>query len=199
MLSRNIIDRLTQYEVKYKFIAPYLGTNVLDIGCGNGSLFPFLSESASYTGIDVNKDSIEALKLKYPHYSFYRLDLDKDVLPPLDNVPFSSIVLSAVIEHLENPASIIEQCQVLMNNDTKLIVTTPTGLGDLFSRIIERVLFRSNSSKDVHPHLRHYNRSELILMGETNHLKCINFRYLGWHHQNQLAVYTKATDEVCVD
>jgi 2-polyprenyl-3-methyl-5-hydroxy-6-metoxy-1,4-benzoquinol methylase len=184
-----MIDRLTQYHKKYQVMAPYLGVSVLDIGCGNGPLIPFLPEGASYVGVDVSLESINSLKAQHPEYAFHCLDLEKQSLPV--NGSFSTIVFSAVIEHLENPAFFLHQCQLLMNDDTRLIITTPTSLGDLVSRTLERVLFRDAWMKDAHPHVRHYSRKELLSLAETHGMVCTHYCSLGWHRQNQLAIYGK--------
>jgi len=190
-MNRAIIDRFTQYAAKYKYIEPHLGLSILDIGCGNGSLIPFLPEKAAYTGIDTNEETINAMKLKYPQFSFFRLNLDEEPLSNFDKNRFSSIVMSAVIEHLGNPDSVVRQCKTLMSADTKLIITTPTNLGDWTSRTIEKTFFRTGYLQDTHPHLRHYNKRQLTSLGTGINLKCIYFRYLGWHRQNQLAIYIK--------
>lgn len=174
-------------------MAPYLGMNVLDIGCGSGVLIPFLSKEASYKGVDVDPESVNSLKLRYPEHTFHCLDLDKDSLTnAIVGVSLSSIVLSAVIEHLENPDTVLKQCQSLMNDATRLVVTTPTPIGDLVSRAIERMIFRNRHRKNIHPHLRNYSKKALVSLGEGHGLACILYRRLGWHRQNQLAIYHRA-------
>lgn len=190
-VSRRMIDRLTQYEEKFRAIAPYLGMSVLDIGCGNGMLIQFLPNGASYVGIDISPDSVSYLRSRYPEYAFHCLDLDKDSLVgSVGNRLFSTIVSSAVIEHLNNPDFFLHQCQLLMDSDTQLIITTPTGLGDLVSRAFEKLLMKPGS-KDSHPHVRHYSRKELASLGNALGLACTHYQRLGWHRQNQLAIYSK--------
>jgi 2-polyprenyl-3-methyl-5-hydroxy-6-metoxy-1,4-benzoquinol methylase len=190
-VSRRMIDRLTQYEEKFKVIAPYLGMSVLDIGCGNGPLIQFLPKGASYVGIDVNPESINSLRLRHPEYAFHCLDLEEDsLIHSVGNGSFSTIVSSAVIEHLNNPDFFLHQCQLLMNDDTRLIITTPTGLGDLVSRTFEKLLTEPGT-KDIHSHVRHYSRKELASLGEALGLACTHYQRLGWHRHNQLAIYSK--------
>jgi 2-polyprenyl-3-methyl-5-hydroxy-6-metoxy-1,4-benzoquinol methylase len=189
--TRELFSSLTQHQQKYHIIAPYLGMSVLDIGCGNGTLIPFLPKGASYVGVDINADSISRLRSQYPEYIFYCLNLDRDTLPDsVTSFSLSSIVLSAVIEHLENPDFILDQFQSLMYDTTLLIITTPTAMGDLVSRTFEKIVLRTKGS-GVYPHLRHYSRKALVSLSEAHGLICTYYRLLGWHRQNQLAIYRK--------
>lgn len=193
--ARRIFNYLTNHPGKYSIVAPYLGMSVLDLGCGfaGSGLIPFLQEGATYVGVDVNQDTINHLRSHYPEHVFYCLDLDRDPLPgPVTGISFSSIVLSAVIEHLENPDFILDQCQSLMNDTTRLIITTPTAAGDLVSRAFEGILVKPKGVS-VHSHIRHYSREELVSLGEAHSLACTYYRRLGWHGQNQLAIYTRTS------
>ena len=48
-------------------------STLLDIGCGQGDLYPFLCqlfENIEYTGIDINSQSVEIAKERYPNCKF---------------------------------------------------------------------------------------------------------------------------------
>jgi len=193
--ARWIFNYLTNYEGKYSIIAPYLGMSVLDLGCGfaGKGLIPFLQEGATYVGVDVNQDALNRLRSRYPEYVFYCLDLDRDPLPDsLAGVSSSSIVLLAVIEHLKNPDFILDQCRSLMNDSTRLVITTPTGTGDLISRAFERMWGNPNAL-NARPHLRSFSKNTLDFLCKAHGLVCRHYQRLGWHRQNQLAIYTKTS------
>jgi tRNA (uracil-5-)-methyltransferase TRM9 len=55
---------------------------VLDIGCGNGRFYDFISrkvENIKYTGVDINNDFINEAKGKYNKASFIKQDIFKNL------------------------------------------------------------------------------------------------------------------------
>lgn len=76
------------------------GMKVLDVGCGPGSLFPYLAGSR-YTGIDLNPRSIEhACKLYGDRGRFLVGDVAKGL--PDDCADFDLIIVSALLHHLDD-------------------------------------------------------------------------------------------------
>lgn len=74
---------------------------VLDIGCGNGSLtFDVAQKVKSATGIDIERKNIEKAKLEYsrPNITYIVGDATRD----LGGDKFNVIILSNVLEHIEN-------------------------------------------------------------------------------------------------
>ena len=173
-------------------MAPYLGKNVLDMGCGTGDLIPFLEEGSSYIGIDVLEDRINRLKTQYPNYTCYTMDFDREPLPEaVTGSQFTSIVLLSVIEHLQNPDFVLEQCQNLMNDTTNLIIITPTPVGDLVARAFEKIW---RNPPDPYPHFRVYTRDALDSLCKAHGLECQYYRQFPWHRQAHLAIYTLAKE-----
>ncbi len=191
-IARWIFSHLVDYDYKFRHVKPYLGTSVLDIGCGGGTLISFLEEGASYAGIDVDRENITRLKVQRPQHAFYCLDLDKDMLPDFSKDSFSSIVLLAVIEHLKSPDLVLSQCRHLMRDHTLLIISTPTRMGDLASKLFEGA-WETLKDTPVHPHVRIYNRETLCAMGRAAGLICKSYERLGWHRQNQLFVFARSS------
>jgi SAM-dependent methyltransferase len=61
-------------------------TNILDIGCGVGDLYPYLNEkfvNFSYQGIDIHPKMIKMAKEKFPDANFQNLEL-KDITDKYD-------------------------------------------------------------------------------------------------------------------
>ena len=72
--------------------------NVLDLGCGNGRLYEFLtSKGASYTGLDLSSKLIEIAQEKYPKGKFMVGDLLKT---PFKNEEFDFIYCIATLHHI---------------------------------------------------------------------------------------------------
>lgn len=62
-----LLTKITEYT-NHSFI----GSSILDVGCGTGDLAGFLKEKeiGMYTGIDIVKSVIEKAQQKYPEYTF---------------------------------------------------------------------------------------------------------------------------------
>jgi 2-polyprenyl-3-methyl-5-hydroxy-6-metoxy-1,4-benzoquinol methylase len=118
-------------------VLPMLRGRILDVGCGRGALIDQLPPSAVYVGADINPDFIRELESCYPRYRFYHINLDEGVQLPEE--PFDVIVSLAVIEHLRRPEELLKECLKLLDKEGLLILTTPTCLGDIVHRSLEKV------------------------------------------------------------
>ncbi|MDH3974328.1 MAG: class I SAM-dependent methyltransferase [Deltaproteobacteria bacterium] len=87
------------------------GDKVIDIGCGNGSLSYDLAElgGAHVTGIELNSDSLEVAKIKFPHNNIRYVH--GDVLKELPDEEFDVAVMSNVLEHLSNRVIFLKEVQ----------------------------------------------------------------------------------------
>lgn len=97
------------------------GDTVLDIGCGNGALTFDLSKKAKkVVGIDISKKNIETAKNKYgsANIEYKAGDATKD----LSNQTFDAIVLSNVLEHIEDRQDFLNKIKKLA---PKILIRVP--------------------------------------------------------------------------
>lgn len=96
---------------------------VLDLGCGQGHLAGLLQERGyQVTGIDGNGAALREAS------QWCSQTICADVSQGLDQVldeRFSYILLADILEHLEEPANIIERVLPLLTDDGVLVVSTP--------------------------------------------------------------------------
>lgn len=83
----------------------------------------FLRSDQAYVGIDRNAALVQALRLSYPLNVFYCVDLSEDELPGPREV--DTIVLAAVVEHLDRPLDVIRRLVERLRLGGRLILTTP--------------------------------------------------------------------------
>jgi 2-polyprenyl-3-methyl-5-hydroxy-6-metoxy-1,4-benzoquinol methylase len=103
--------------------------NILDLGCGNGSLvFKLLKEGYEAYGTDASEQGIAIAQSKYPD-RFVLQNLDHDDLPEtLSRIPFDTVISTEVIEHLYDPRAFIDFCKkILIKNPDggQIILSTP--------------------------------------------------------------------------
>lgn len=92
--------------------------NVLDVGCGPGSLFPYLPH-VNYTGIDLNPNSIARARDLYGNRGRFLVGDVTNRLPD-DISKFDLVIVSALLHHLGD-----DEARRLFAALTKLI--TPQG------------------------------------------------------------------------
>ena len=101
------------------------GDRVLDIGCGNGRLFPLIKKgTAHYTGIDYSEGLIREAKHLHPDGKFVVGDATK--LPFADNI-FDIAYSFAVIHHIPSKklrAQFIHEAARVLKPRGMLILTT---------------------------------------------------------------------------
>jgi len=116
--------------------------SVLDVGCGNGSqlAIPLANDlRLQITGIDPDAASIEhgkQLAVSSPNLNFICASVED--LRADDH--FDVIILSEVLEHLDQPADMLRNAKRLLHSEGVLIVTVPNGYGEFE---IDSWVFRS--------------------------------------------------------
>lgn len=112
--------RLMNY---HKFFLDNVESNdiVLDIGCGNGALTYDLARKVKRViGIDLNKENIRIAEEKYsaPNIKY----MVGDVTENLPDKKFDTIILSNVLEHIENR---IEFLKKIKKMTPKILIRVP--------------------------------------------------------------------------
>ncbi|MFA5105513.1 MAG: class I SAM-dependent methyltransferase [Candidatus Micrarchaeia archaeon] len=100
-----------------------LGGRLLDLGCGTGSLSEKIISKYpgkfDVTGADFNR---EAYKLEGG--KFVQADLNRPPLP-FPDASFDVVMLVEVIEHVDNPASLLSEIRRVLSPGGTLILSTP--------------------------------------------------------------------------
>jgi trans-aconitate methyltransferase len=124
---------------------------VLDIGSGQGD---FAAEiladcaSASILGLDLSTSGVEIAARKVPDARFLQFDLTQSHEPPACYRAWAThAVCAEVLEHLDDPRSLLANARGWMAPNCKLIVTVPGGAMSAFDRHIG--------------HRKHYTPEEL--------------------------------------
>jgi SAM-dependent methyltransferase len=79
-----------RFETLIEIAGDISGKNILDFGCGKGDFYGFLKEkgiTASYCGIDINKNLIALAKRKFPEADFLAMDIeDREMTRTFDSI-----------------------------------------------------------------------------------------------------------------
>jgi len=101
---------------------------ILDIGCGNGNISLALgSIGFNVTGVDIDPTSIEKARQinKFSNVKFDVLDANAFNVKS----EFDAIVCSEVLEHLLDPAELVQSIFSILKKEGILVATVPNGWG----------------------------------------------------------------------
>jgi len=109
---------------RYAFSLVGKGQRVLEVGCVDGS---FGSELAAAGNQVVGVDSRPAVPIAAGYKNVVQADLEQGLGDDLRNsgMQFDRILLLDIIEHLKNPAKVVEDCKALLGSRGKVIVSVP--------------------------------------------------------------------------
>lgn len=97
--------------------------SILEIGSGLGYLTYSLNKAGyKTTGLDISKEAV--LKAKECYGNFYETG-DIFELAKFKNNKYDCVIMTEIIEHVEDPKGFIGACLSLLKGGGKLIVTTP--------------------------------------------------------------------------
>jgi SAM-dependent methyltransferase len=92
-------ERARQRLVRELYAVP-TGAKVLDVGCGPGSIYPYLP-AVDYTGIDLNPKHVEHARALYGERARFILgDASRDLQEEAGT--FDLVVVSALLHHLDD-------------------------------------------------------------------------------------------------
>jgi 2-polyprenyl-3-methyl-5-hydroxy-6-metoxy-1,4-benzoquinol methylase len=132
-------------------VKPTPGMRVLDFGCGNGRLVPFL-KGVQYVGVDNNPSYIESAIAQYagPDVEFHCADLND--LAAMGIEPVDVVICIGVLHHLDDSVAsrALEASANLLKSDGRLVTMDPCFEPSQHS--IARVLMALDRGKFVrHP------------------------------------------------
>ena len=137
-------------EFKYIGVRVAEGESVLDVGCGSGAIKAHLRYGVKYVGID---PSIEACNLG-------KDILCENIYDHADKNPaaYTSVVLSQVLEHVDNPVAFATKAVQALKPGGKLFISVPNGNSYL--------RYLNNGYLNMPPHhLTMWSRKSLLMLG----------------------------------
>lgn len=131
-MRRRMIDELLQGT------GP--GSRILDLGCGKGDLLgelAWLHPGAELHGVDASRHAVELAARSVPAGSFAARDLLAPGGPPPDRAGWAThAVCSEVLEHVDEPTTLLANAKAYLAPGCRLIVTVPGGPMSAFDRHI---------------------------------------------------------------
>ncbi len=136
--------------IRIRKVLPWLEGDVLDMGCGEATILEFAGDSiASYCGVEHTEESLRSLRQRYPQHTFLCADLDQDSITT--DRRFDTILMVAVVEHIYNQKHLFDEVLAKLSDRGRIVITSPTPLGDKVHRIAAGLGLLARSAVDHHP------------------------------------------------
>ncbi len=159
--SLNIYPTYKFYRLKNKFFSNNSG-KFLDVGCATGLLDEFLIKEFprwKFFGIEPSEGAFKRAS-RVNEFKVFKGALE-DAKYPSDY--FDIILINQVLEHVYDPASVINKCSHILKSTGKLIIAVPD-----FNSFSSKIFGKYWYHLDVPRHLYHFNIKSLELILERN-------------------------------
>jgi SAM-dependent methyltransferase len=155
----------------FEKIRPFLGKDILEVGCGIGNLTELLLSEGRVIAADVNGDYLQTVENKFRGHPNLKGVLIWDIrqAPPKHlSTPIDTIVCSNVLEHIEEDDNVLKSLYHLLPASGRLIILVPAvkGLYNVFDKELG--------------HLRRYSRSELAQKLTRNGFRICSLKYFNF-------------------
>lgn len=115
-------DHFTRYRLAERYVE---GKDTIDLGCGAGDGTHHLAgRASSVVGVDLSEDAVAYASSRYRAPNL-RYEAGNVMDLPYEDDSFEAAVSFKVIEHLEDPESLVLQAKRLLKDDGVFVVSTP--------------------------------------------------------------------------
>ena len=150
----------------YELCAPYLGSEVLEVGAGHGEFTQRLVDDDKFvTAIDLSKRCVDQLERDFGHRPNVEVR-HTDIAGVVGDRRYDSALLVNVLEHIPDDLAALQDLRALLKPGGRVIVFAPAfdGLYSDFDRLVG--------------HHRRYRKSHLVTLADRAGLKVVDVRYV---------------------
>lgn len=116
------------------------GVRILDVGSGQGDMAAAVRRCyprAKIVGLELSESGVEISRRKVPGARFLQCNLLAEADPPEDLARWAThAICSEVIEHVDDPLTLLRRARAYMRPGCKLVVSAPGGPMSAFDRHI---------------------------------------------------------------
>ena len=103
--------------------------SVMDVGCGNGAIVPFLKRAGAdlklYLGLDLSGQMVDAAKMSHPGIAFEK----SNFLTCSGTKKFDAILLNGVLQFLPNTSDALRRAASMLKPAGRLVIAHANGAG----------------------------------------------------------------------
>ncbi len=167
-LTLRILRRAVKYNAwVYDLVRPYLGTDVLEIGAGIGTMTRHFLRNSSVTATDISERCLAQIRREFAGYPQVRvapLDIRR---PPETGEAYDSVVCLNVLEHIEDDVQALRHMHRLLRPGGRAVIYVPAnprlycemdrGVGHYRRYVLEDLVAKLKEAGFRPLHARHHN------------------------------------------
>lgn len=144
---------------RFKRVIPHIKAGkLLDIGCDQGYIIPYLPEGIEYFGIERNETLFNKARTRYPQHSFFHMDVTADSTIKIKPTDFDTILMIAVIEHMDKPMDVLDKLRSMLNKKGRIVITSPSRKSH---KLLVMLSHLGLARKDKHEHQSYVNNKTM--------------------------------------
>ncbi|MCA9368184.1 class I SAM-dependent methyltransferase [Candidatus Kaiserbacteria bacterium] len=132
--------------------------DILEVGCGRGSMIKKIKSFSTKTGIDPSKQAIEHAKMIAPEVDFFVGVAEK---LPFPDESFDVVYSLEVFEHVREYDSMVSEMVRVLKKDGVAYIQTPNYPAKRFYDFIYFLLRRRSDFKDDYTHVTKFSLNKL--------------------------------------
>lgn len=173
------------------------GIRVMDVGCGGGILSEAMARAgALVTGIDAENDAITVAR-NHANEQHISIDYFCTAIEEFESKKFHVVTCMEMLEHVQNPALVLEHCKRLLKPKGMLFLSTINRtLKAYASAVIAAEYLLNILPKQTHDYNKFIKPSELVGMARAFNLELIEMKGMSY---NPLSRQAFLIDDVSVN
>ncbi|CEG57115.1 bifunctional 2-polyprenyl-6-hydroxyphenol methylase/3-demethylubiquinol 3-O-methyltransferase UbiG [Legionella fallonii] len=158
------------------------GATVLDVGCGGGILCEAMARAgAIVTGIDAEHDAIQVAQ-EHARENQLTIDYQCSPIEELESKKFNVITCMEMLEHVQNPALVIEHCKRLLKPKGILFLSTINRTMKAYASVVIAAEYILNLlPRQTHDYQKFIKPSELIAIARSFNLHLIDMKGMNYN------------------
>lgn len=159
-------------------VQPYLGSRILEVGCGIGNMTKYLLDKELLVAVDISATYLKILDSNFSAYPNFRSlkaeisHLDSNIIDQLKRYQIDTIVSFNLLEHIKDDIQALKNMYQILENNGRIVLLVPA-LKWLYGTLDKNA-----------EHYRRYIRKEL----ETK-LKLCGFFIDEWFYLNFFGIF----------
>jgi ubiquinone/menaquinone biosynthesis C-methylase UbiE len=170
--SRDFNQRLRGYVLRLCDVKP--GSRVLDVGSGSGWVArQLIARSGKVVSVDLSQKNLREIKSTLGQGSAGFVLADACQLP-FQNGCFDLIVISEILEHLNSPASCLQEFERILAPEGKVVASTPYR-----EKIQYYLCIHCNKKTPANAHLHSFDEHSLASLFRSQNFGTVRFEKFG--------------------